>query len=242
MERAQYLAALSADGSLLSQVAARGLSTSVPSCPGWTVADAVRHTAQVYEHKIACIELGGTKPDPWPPEWPVDRDPITWFDDAHHRLTDTLRAADPSAPSWTWWPEDQTVGFWARRMAHETAVHRVDVQLAFASPTPVDHDLAIDGIDELLDLMLAGDWSDEAQPDLTGTATIATDQRAWTIRMTADRVSIHEGREAADATIEAEPSSLLLWLYGRAEGDVVTVSGDPGVARRLRERAALATQ
>jgi hypothetical protein len=31
--------------------------------------------AQVYEHKIACTELGRT-PDPWPPEWPLDRDPI----------------------------------------------------------------------------------------------------------------------------------------------------------------------
>ena len=43
---------------------------------------------------------------------------------------------DPAAPSWTWWPDDQTAGFWLRRMAQETAVHRVDVELPLGATTP----------------------------------------------------------------------------------------------------------
>jgi hypothetical protein len=42
----------------------------VPSCPGWTAADVVRHTAMVYLHKVASIR-DGVMPTPesgWPPE------------------------------------------------------------------------------------------------------------------------------------------------------------------------------
>lgn len=243
MEHARFLAFLCAEGSLLSDVARGDLQREVPSCPGWTVRDAVQHLAQVYEHKIACIGLAGDKPGPWPPpEWPEDRDPIAWLDDARRRLADTLRTTDPAAPSWTWWPEDQTAGFWARRMAHETAIHRVDVQLAFGSPTPVAEDLALDGIEELLDLMLAGDWTDLPQPELTGEVTLTTTQRSWSVKMTPERVTIADGPAPAHATIEAEPSPLLLWLYGRAGDEAVAASGERDVVGRLRQRAALATQ
>ena len=42
------------------------------------------------------------------------------------------------------------MGFWFRRMAHETVIHRVDAELAAGLPTAhVPDDLAIDGIDEV---------------------------------------------------------------------------------------------
>ena len=63
-------------------------------------------------------------------------------------------------PAWSWWEPDQTVGFWYRRMALETVVHRVDVETQFGPPSAIDAALAVDGIDEVLTLMLAGD--DEA--------------------------------------------------------------------------------
>lgn len=243
MQRHRYLELLAADGALLSSTAARDLDSAVPSCPGWTVRDAVLHTAEVYEHKIAAIALSGTRPDPWPPQWPTDRDPLAWFDDAHGRVLDVLRSTDPTAPSWTWLPTDQTAGFWLRRMAQETAVHRADVELAFGTATPVDPELAVDGIDELLDLMLGGDWSDEPEPDLVGITGLTTAGRAWTVRMLADQVDITDGVDSeAAATITGDPSPLLLWLYGRAGDDAVGLTGDAELAARLRKRLALATQ
>jgi uncharacterized protein (TIGR03083 family) len=243
MERDRYLELLATDGALLRAAAERDLSASVPSCPGWDVRDAVRHTAEVYEHKIACVALGGAKPDPWPPEWPPDSDSLAWFDDAHLRVLEMLRKTDPGAPSWTWWPDDQTAGFWLRRMVQETAVHRVDVELALGPTTPVDRELAVDGIDELLFLMFAGDWTGDEQPDLTGTVAVATPEKTWTIRMVEDRVDVNDADSAnVAATVAAEPSPLLLWLYGRAPDDVVTVTGDTAHATRLRKRLAIATQ
>jgi hypothetical protein len=97
MDRLRYLELLDVDGRLLSTAAADDLRADVPACPGWTVGDVVRHTAEVYEHKIACIQLAGARPDPWPPRWPADRDPVTWFVEAHGRLLQVLASTDPAA-------------------------------------------------------------------------------------------------------------------------------------------------
>ena len=244
LPRGRYLELLAADGAAL-RAAAGGvdLATPVPSCPGWTVRDAVEHTAEVFEHKTACIAGAGVKPDPWPPDWPADRDPLEWFDGAFGRLLHVLRTADPASPSWTWWPADQSAGFWVRRMAQETAVHRIDVQLAAGTASPVADDLAVDGMDELLHLMLAGDWTGDEAPELTGTVAVRTPDRAWTVAMTADRVDVGDGASPlAQATVSADPSPLLLWSYGRESDDVVRITGDPAAAARLRGRLALATQ
>ena len=241
MERTRYLELLRSDAGLLRAAAASGLDAAVPPCPGWTVRDAVEHVCEVYEHKAACIALAGARPEPWPPEWP-ERDPLAWFDDAFARLLAALEGTDADAPSWTWWPEDQTAGFWVRRMAQETAVHRVDVQSAFGDPSPVDAELAVDGVDEVLTMMLADDWSDEPHPELTGTAVVRAGDDVWHVDMAAEEVSVRRGEGPADVTVRGEPSPLLLWLWGRAPDDAVTFEGDAGAFRRLRDRLALATQ
>ncbi|MBA3652969.1 MAG: maleylpyruvate isomerase family mycothiol-dependent enzyme [Actinobacteria bacterium] len=242
MDRAEFLERLEEDSLLLGEAAARDMTAAVPFCAGWTVRDAVEHVAEVYEHKIAAVKRRGERPEPWPPTWPEDRDPLAWFSDARARLLDVLARTDPAAPSWTWWPPDQTAGFWVRRMAQETAVHRVDVQGATGTATPVDAQLAVDGIDEVLLLMFHGDWTVDPQPGLTGTVNVVTSGSIWRVAMTRDEVTVVAGGGAADATITAEPSPLLLWLWGRAGDEAVDVSGSHEAAARLRQRLALATQ
>jgi uncharacterized protein (TIGR03083 family) len=238
----RYLELLDVDGKLLSRAAADHLTADVPACPGWTVGDVVRHTAEVYEHKIACIQLGGARPDPWPLRWAADLDPVMWLVEAHGRLLDVLASTEPAAPSWTWWPPDQTAGFWVRRMAQETAVHRVDVQSAFGAVTSINAELAVDGIDEVLVMMLAGDWSDEPQPGSSGTAIVATDEEAWQVVMAPDQIMVGDVTGEPEVRVTGEPSNLLLWLWGRSPESAIQVAGDPAVARRLRHRLALATQ
>lgn len=240
MDRARYLALLRQDGDRLLSVARQGLDAPVPPCPGWTVRDAVTHTAEVYEHKMACIAAAGSRPEPWPPVWPADRDPLDWFAEAHDVLLDVLATTDPAAPSWTWWPADQTAGFWVRRMAQETAVHRVDVESAFGSQTAVDADLAVDGVDEVLTMMLAGDWTGYEEPALTGTAVVSTGGRTWHVTMEPARVDVVESAKEADTTVSGDPSGVLLWLWGRAGDEAVAIEGGP--ATTFRRRLALATQ
>jgi uncharacterized protein (TIGR03083 family) len=242
MDYATYVEHVRQDGRRLSSAAEGSLSLEVPSCPGWTVSDLVSHVAEVYEHKIACTALGRA-PDPWPPEWPADRDPIEWLDDAHSRLLEMFDASGPTTPSATWWPADQTVGFWARRMAHETVVHRVDAELAIGTPTVVSGELAVDGVDEILVIMLAGDWSDEPDDAATGQrVAISTGGRTWGVTLEKESVSITEDGEAGDAALGGDPSEVLLWLWGRSPDELVERSGDEEAIRLLRSRLVLATQ
>lgn len=242
MEYQAFVDHVRADGSLLADAADENVGAPVPSCPGWSVRDLVAHVAQVYEHKIECTRLGHA-PDPWPPEWREAEHPVPWFRDAHARLLQMFAENDATTPSATWWEPDQTVGFWARRMAHETAVHRVDAQLARGVSSPIDPALATDGVDEILRIMLEGDWSDDANEAMNGQRIeISAGVRSWQVRLDRDAVRVSEGNDAADAAVTGEPSDVLLWLWGREPDERVTRSGDLEVHRLLRTRLVLATQ
>ena len=230
------------DGDRLATVADGDLATPVPSCPGWTVRDLVAHIAQVYEHKIECTRLGHA-PDPWPPDWPDADQTVGWYRDAHARLLAMFDESDAATPSATWWPADQTVGFWARRMAHETAVHRVDAELARGDSTPIDAQLATDGVDEILRIMLEGDWSDDADDAMTGQRIdVSTGGRTWQVVLDREAVSVTDDGGEADAMLTGDPSDVLLWLWGRVPDDRVEQSGDPETHRLMRTRLVMATQ
>lgn len=242
MDFDEYLNHIQGDGDRLQAVASGDLSLSVPSCPGWTVKDAVEHLAQVFEHKIACTELN-FEPDPWPPPWPESQEPLVWLADAQSRLLDLLRSRGPNAPSATWWPADQTVGFWGRRMAQETVVHRVDVELAAERPSPVDPGLALDGIDEVLRLFLDGDWS-EAPLDRCDGERIAVSAggRRWEVTLLPASVEVVEGMTSVQAELSGDSAPVFLWLWGRAGDAQVERSGDFVALSLLRHRLKLATQ
>lgn len=212
------------------------------SCPGWTVDDVVRHLSVVYLHKVECIRRQAP-PKPWPPDV-SDREPLTLFDEARAALIRELAAHGPNEPAYTWYPPDQTVGFWYRRMAQETAVHRVDVELAHDSVTDVDPELALDGIDEILMIILAGDWSDEPVDEAAGRRVrVRSADRSWLLGL--DRTSVAcdpQGEASADATVSGEPSDVLLWLWGRGSLDRLVASGDEAVVAAFRRRLARATQ
>jgi uncharacterized protein (TIGR03083 family) len=240
----RYLQLLHVDAARITALAGRGLDAEVPACPGWTVREVVRHLGSVYAHKTACIRLG-RRPDEgeWDQSPPAGEDLVEWMRARLAVLVDELRARGPAASAYTWFPPDQTVGFWFRRMAQETAVHRVDVESALDEVTPVPDDLAVDGVDEVLKVFLTSeDWS-EAPLDGPGrTAEVRTGDRGWRVQLEKDRVVVDEEPGAVDVTVTGEPSELLLWLWGRRPEAAVRISGDPEAAAALRGRLVLATQ
>ena len=239
-----YLELLRTEAARLREVAALGLGAQVPSCPGWTVGDVVEHTAVVYLHKVACTRLG-RPPEPWPPAEVEGREPRELFDEAVPELLTLFETSDPEDASHTWWDPDQSVGFWMRRMALETAVHRVDLELAYGVPTPVDADLALDGIDELLVMMLAGDeWAEHgtAEP-VDAVIRVTSAGRSWTVALDAKAVSVDRSADGAVAVeVTGDPSVLFLWLWGRSGAESLAMTGDEGAAAAFRRRLAEATQ
>src|SRR3974377_1456227 len=113
----------------------------VRTCPGWTAAKLVKHTGIVHrwaERIVATrtsaridqrdIEIGLPAAEVGYPAWLAAR--------AAPRAA-TLRAAGPDAAVWAW-GADQRSGWWARRMLHETTVHRADADLARGGWAAID--------------------------------------------------------------------------------------------------------
>jgi hypothetical protein len=60
--------------------------------------------------------------------WPADLDLIDWFREGHTRLVHTLVSAPPDLDCFTFLAAPSPLAMWARRQAHETAMHRVDAE------------------------------------------------------------------------------------------------------------------
>jgi uncharacterized protein (TIGR03083 family) len=245
MRMNDYLDALRDDGVALAEAAGKGLDPPVPACAGWTVADLVLHTGMVHRHKLEIVRgrLAGP-PDPWPPPAPAQAELLGWYADGLEELLTVLEATDPEAPVWTFHRSDQTAGFWYRRMAQETAVHRVDAQSAHGDPDPVPAALAADGVAELLEVFLAP--RAEGSPVGGRGESLhlhATDTEGeWLLRLLPAGVELGQGHARGDAVAAGTASDLLLFLWGRAGADPLERSGDPAVLARVRELAAAATQ
>lgn len=239
-----YVEHVRADAARIAAVAGRGLEPAVPSCPGWTVRDAVEHTAEVYQHKIACMREKRS-PEPWPPERD-DEPTLDYFARSAETLVDELTSRDPLEFAETWWWDERTVGFWGRRMAHESAIHRVDVELAYDDVTPIDDALALDGVDEVLRIFAAGDWSDEPFRDgRPAIFRVRSGDAAWRVVLEPMAVVAQVDRWPdlpVDVTVSADPQPLYLWLWGRGPDDALTVDGDASAVDHLHARMRLATQ
>jgi uncharacterized protein (TIGR03083 family) len=183
----------------------------------------------------------GRAPEPWPPAPPAG-DPVDWLEESLTELVGELTSRGPDASCFTWYEPDQTVGFWYRRMAQETAVHRVDVELAFGPPTAVAADIAVDGIDEVLEVMLAGDWSDEPQPGPAQIVTLHAGEQDWSVRLEPDTVTISSVPTGdSDATVTGPASDVLLWLWRRSDPAWAELRLD-GDVNALHDRLFLVTQ
>jgi uncharacterized protein (TIGR03083 family) len=163
MEYSRFLTCLAADFARLRAVVPADLTAEVPTCPGWTVADLTRHVGEVYLHKTLAMRESA-QPEPWPPKELAGEDPLGLLDRAYAGLRGEFSARKPEDPAGSWYTPEQTVGFWIRRMAQETVIHRIDAELGTGQPVaPVPADLAVDGIDELLKVFVAygvAEWRD----------------------------------------------------------------------------------
>ncbi len=153
------------------------------------------------------------------------------LDRAYAELVEEFAAASRRTSRQTWYDPDQTVGFWIRRMAQETVIHRIDAELAADTPVaPIPDDLAIDGIDELLKIFVAYDVKKcpedyaEALTESPGRSyTINADGVEWLVGTAPGSFTVGGGpgmtaptpSRNADTTITGTPTALLRWAWNR---------------------------
>jgi uncharacterized protein (TIGR03083 family) len=197
---------------------------------------------QVYAHKVR-VMADEAWPDPWPPAdvlETAERDPAGFLADAKAELFAEFSRHQLEDPAVTFSADDRTIAFWVRRMALEIAVHRYDAELAHDKPTPIADDLATDGIDEMLRVMLAGPWWESrvvTKHPLDASVAVEAGGRRWLCRLTATSVTVVEDPGApAEATVSGSSPDVFLWLWGRVPDERVTIDGDRDVAGGFRGR------
>jgi uncharacterized protein (TIGR03083 family) len=216
---------------------AAGVDAPVASCPDWQVADLLGHVGRLHRWVAAIVESGGEGPsDHWSDAEPPPADErIDWFDGGVDVVADALSRAGPATPAWSW-TTDSTAGFWARRQANETAVHRWDAQTAVGATDPIDHALAVDGIDEFFGLIPF--WKGRSNLHGTGESMHlhATDgEGEWLVRIGADGVVVTNEHAKGDVALRAPASDLLLFLYGRVGPTAGEAFGDTSLLERWQQ-------
>lgn len=171
--------------------------------------------------------------------WPTDDELVHWFRLGHAALVEALEAAPPDLQCWTFLPAPTPLAMWARRQAHETAIHRVDTELAAgtasAAFTPA---FAADGVDELLTCFVPRRSATLRVEQPAALAVCCSDHdAAWVLRLGPDGVTVERAAAATaateDCTVRGTAADLYLALWNRAGPEALVVGGDTAVAAPL---------
>ncbi|PRX45519.1 uncharacterized protein (TIGR03083 family) [Prauserella shujinwangii] len=196
----------------------------------------MRHIARVHSWTVAAGAdpsgenvRAGTPPDDWDAL-------LAWWEEQREALR-KMFTAGPDAPAWlSFGNYTRTVGSWARRQAHEAAIHRIDAELARGGGTvQFDPAFAGDGIDELLAMLVWGrrDWSAFAAD---GTVLVHAEDigRLWTLRLLpgkAPRLADTEQPFEPDVTVEGSADAVYRAVWRRPSA--ASVTGDAALLEPL---------
>jgi uncharacterized protein (TIGR03083 family) len=208
----------------------------VPTCEGWEVRDLAVHVAEFsgFWCHVLCEGTGRAKP-PFPEPPGEDEELVAWMTSAFTALIDALESTPPATPVWTWFDADHTAGFVARRCAHELAVHRYDAQASRGICTPIPAELAADGVDEVLDVLVT-----TRQHSGQGSGRVLALRSSdvgmeWLVTLEPDRIATvrtsqdEAPPEGSNLIVSGTASDVELTLYHRPTLSPVDVHGDYSV-------------
>ena len=244
MKITEHIDALQDEGRLLAAAATRTeLDAPIPTCPDWRMRDLVLHVGGV--HRWATGYVGDRRTEMWDVDlddivdtWPADRDLIDWFREGHGRLVHTLASAPPDLDCFTFLAAPSPLAMWARRQAHETAMHRVDAESAGSTITEFHPAFAADGVDELLSCFVTRPRPRRA-PKVSSPRSIhvhATDTGDdWYLQIGLEAIVTSRRGGPADCTITATAGDLYLLLWNRRSDAGISVEGDRDLLALWRE-------
>jgi uncharacterized protein (TIGR03083 family) len=244
MEIAELIDTLDHEGHLLADAAAKaGTDARVPTCPGWQVRELLSHTGRVHRWATRHVAEGLTEPVQLGDEPELDgAELVAWYREGHRALVKAVTDADPALECFTFLPAPSPLAFWARRQAHETAVHRVDAESALgADHSPFAPAFAADGIDELLTRFHGRERSRlrTDTPRILRLRATDTDD-VWTVRLSEDVPRTTRGAEGdADCELTGPVGELYLVAWNRLPYSALSGKGDLSLAQVWRERSGI---
>ena len=221
MNATAYAEFRAAEGARLNEIAADAerspgmWAKRVPSCGDWTLEALIAHCATVWTFVRGSI-TAGARVDPAAIARPAGS-VSQWHADAFSALTDLMTERPPDAEAWTWDPENQSMSFWWRRMAHESTMHRWDAEAALGiTPAPIAPGLAVDGVDELFDVYVRLRRPDGFAGNGETVHLHATDADGeWVITRTPSGMQVERAHAKSDVAARGPAQDLLLFVWGR---------------------------
>jgi uncharacterized protein (TIGR03083 family) len=212
----------------LAQIIGGDLERPVPACPGWTFRQLAAHLGRGHRWAARIVAARAAAPIPLGevadgklPQDPARHAP--WLNAGADMVIEAVTAAgsDPVRTLAGIGP----ASFWARRRAHEAAVHLADAQLATGRDAGLAPGFAADGVDEWLSLAAAGAEGSAGRarelrgqgqslhfhatgPGLPGTGE-------WLVTRTPSGVTVQRGHGKADVAVRGPAARLLLVLTRR---------------------------
>ena len=249
----RYFAEITAStASLGAVIDGADLTLRVPACPDWTLRQLATHVGRVQRWAAEIVSTRPARaiafrdvPDGRIPDDLAEQ--AGWLRAGADRLIAVLGQAG-DVPVWAF-GRQRPASFWARRITHETAVHRADAQITVsgaqgqpAAPA-IAADVAADGIDEwLTELAAAGDGLPD--PRAAGlaegdslhvhAADVPDGTGEWLVTHDAAGITVRRVHEKGTIALRGGASDLLLVLLQRLPPDTpaVQLNGDPAVLRR----------
>lgn len=205
------------------------LDAPVRACAGWDVARLAVHVGVIHRWSGHCI-VHAEPPDGTDPFEPGDRDLAEWFAEGVDELAGRLRSLDPATPTWHPFTVERVAAVWPRRQAHEMCVHRWDAEHAIGRPTPIDPELASDGIDEYFEVALPRVVK-RNRIEVPGSSlhVHCTDvDGEWLVWNEDGDYRLKRAHEKGDAALRGPAEAILLRLWGResSRADELSPVGD----------------
>jgi len=213
------------------------LTRQVPTCPDWTLRQLATHVGRAHRWAAEIVSTRSAEFIPFRqvPDGRIPDDPALhapWLRAGAARLIEVVTEAG-SDPVWTF-DGPRPASYWARRMAHETAMHRADAQITAGREPQFDPVIAADGIDEWLGSMSGIEAPDprvDALPDGAVLHVHVTDEGVdgeWLVRRDGDSVTVQPGHAKGDVVVRGPAGRVLLVLLRRVPADdpQVEVLGD----------------
>ncbi|GAB3546099.1 uncharacterized protein (TIGR03083 family) [Actinopolyspora lacussalsi] len=225
-----------------------GADAAVPTCPEWDILQLVRHLGKVYDMVGRALKLSPDDSQPRPESAPREFDAaLNWMDERLTDLSAQLATDSPDRAVWSFFPGG-TPRNWARRMVHETAIHRLDTEYALSDGGSdgggllFDAEFAADGIDEFLNVLfgIGQDWSTDRSAGQLLLHAVDV-ERAWLVTFEAGRFPTIECRRDTtfggiepEATVAGDADTLYRRVWGRP--NTATTNGDLGLAELVNGR------
>jgi uncharacterized protein (TIGR03083 family) len=229
----ELVTAVRREGEGIAAAAGMGLEEAVPACADWDVRGLVQHVSMVYARIGRVVSTRATEAPQVAAVLP-EGDPVEVFRDLLDSVVAALSESDADTPVWNWGPSAPKVAtFWARRMAHESSVHRFDAQAAHGVMQPIDAELAADGIDELVDVMAPRVYTRDNIAGPTGTVRLqSSDNDSWHLQLEPDGPRRSNLVTDPDVIANGTSSALLLAAYGRVPWTSLEVTGEVDLLTR----------